>query len=162
MVNRNSPWAIRWRSILVAIGFAVVLSFAGFAIEARADPLPPAPEIDKIRGVISAQMEAFKHDDAVLAFSFATPGIQEMMGTPEQFLALVRAQYLPVYRSKKVVFRDPVKLADRPGIVQPAVVTGPDDMPVFALYTVEQQVDGAWRISGCLLYKLVPGGGTST
>jgi hypothetical protein len=84
------------------------------------------------------------------------------MGTPEQFIALVREQYLPVYRSKKVVFRDPVELAEQPGIIQPAVVTGPDDLPVFAVYTVERQEDGNWRISGCLLYNLMPGDGMST
>ena len=107
-------------------------------------------------------MEAFRHDDAALAFSYATPDIQELMGTPEQFLAMVRAQYLPVYRSKKVSFREPVELADQPGVIQPAVVTGPDDLPVFAVYTVELQKSGEWRISGCLLYKLLPGDGTST
>ncbi len=159
MVNRLLALAARARLFLAAMGAVAVLAYA---TAATADSLPPSPELDKIRSVINAQIDAFKRDDAALAFSYATPDIQELMGTPEQFMALVRSQYLPVYRSKKVVFREPVELSDRPGIIQPAVVTGPDDLPVFAVYTVELQESGEWRISGCLLYKLLPGEGTST
>jgi hypothetical protein len=71
-------------------------------------------------------------------------------------MAMVRQQYQPVYRAKRVEFRDPFAMGGVRGVMQPAVVTGPDDLPVYALYAVERQTDGAWRISGCLLYELVP------
>ncbi len=162
MMFRTSSYAKRMVSLAAGALLAVSLGFVALSGGARADSLPPTPEIDKIRDVINAQIEAFKRDDAVLAFSFTAPGIKEIMGTPEQFLELVRAQYLPVYRSKKVEFRAPVELANQPGILQPALVTGPDGLPVFAVYTVERQTDGAWLISGCLLYKLIAGDGTAT
>lgn len=162
MVNYVSPWVTKWHMTLAAIGLAAMLTFAAFVSETRAEAPAPTPEIDKIRGVVSAQIEAFKHDDAKLAFSLATPEVQAMMGTPERFISIVREQYLPVYRPKKIDFRTPVELSDQAGVMQPAVVVGPDNLPVYAVYTVERQQDGAWRISGCLLYKLMSSDGTLT
>jgi hypothetical protein len=145
-------------SMIAGAMLAVTVGFANFSSNAHADAVPAKAEIEKIKSVITAQLDAFKRDDARAAFSFATPAIQQKMGSPEFFLNLVRERYLPVYRSKNAEFQEPVELENQPGIIQPVVVIGPDDQPVLAVYTVEKQSDGAWLISGCLLYKLQPKG----
>ena len=102
-----------------------------------------------IIGVIQGQMAAFQADEAGEAFSYATPGIQRMFGTPERFMAMVRAGYQPVYRPQEVEFRELRDTADGP--VQSVLVVGPDGVPVMALYIMQQQADGTWRIAGCVL-----------
>lgn len=102
-----------------------------------------------IQGTIRGQMEAFERDDAAAAFALAAPAIQEMFGTPERFLAMVRNGYAAVYRPREVEFRDLVTVEDI--VVQQVLVVGPDGRPQIALYTMERQPDGLWRIGGCTL-----------
>lgn len=155
MHERTSFLAAKARAALGAACLALALGLAGAAGAARADEQPAAVEVEQIRDVIAAQLEAFQRDDAQGAFSLASPGIREKLGSPERFMAMVREQYLPVYRAKKIQFREPFDMGEDEGVMQPAIVTGPDDVPVYAIYAVEQQEDGAWRISGCLLYPIV-------
>jgi ketosteroid isomerase-like protein len=102
-----------------------------------------------IRQVIQSQLDAFQHDDASTAWSYASPSIQSMFGTPEIFMEMVRTGYQPVYRPREVEFRD---LGDLGGtLVQDVFLIGPDGRPVIARYSMEQQPDGSWRINGCSL-----------
>lgn len=59
-----------------------------------------------IEGVISDQMEAFRADDFATAFTFASPGIRSMFGTPERFGAMVTSGYPMVHRTAEVTFLD--------------------------------------------------------
>lgn len=52
--------------------------------------------------VIQQQIAAFRADNAELAFSFASPGIQSQFQTAAQFVAMVQAMYAPVYRPQSV------------------------------------------------------------
>ncbi|MBI3512563.1 MAG: DUF4864 domain-containing protein [Proteobacteria bacterium] len=110
-----------------------------------------------IRAVIAEQMAAFKRDDGTAAFGFAAPNIQTMFGTPERFMAMVRDGYPAVYRPSDVSFGDLVRLDGQ--LTQLVHVVGPDGLPRTALYFMERQPDGNWRISGCVL---ATGQGTTT
>lgn len=101
--------------------------------------------------VIRRQIDAFRRDDGQAAFSFATPDIRRMFRTPEIFMSMVRQGYAPVYRPREVEFRDVI---ERDGaVVQRVYLVGPDGTPVIALYTMERQSDGIWKIGGCTLLK---------
>ena len=102
-----------------------------------------------IRQIIENQLSAFQRDDGAEAFSYASPGIQSMFQTPEVFMDMVRQGYKPVYRPRDVQFRD-LKVEGNV-IVQEVHLIGPDGRSVLARYTMEQQPDGSWRISGCYL-----------
>ena len=113
----------------------------------------PVDEADRVRieRVIRDQMTAFRSDDAAAAFAHAAPSIQTLFGTPETFLAMVRRGYAPVYRPRSVEFRE---LAEAEGaLVQRVLVVGPDGVPEVALYVMERQPDGSWRIAGCFLAR---------
>ncbi len=115
-----------------------------------AGPVPPQ-DAAAIHATITAQIEAFRHDDAPGAFGYAAPGIQGMFGSPGPFLDMVRRAYPPVYRPRSVEF---AALADEDGaIVQIVELIGPDGLAYTARYTMEHEVDGAWRISGCQLLQ---------
>jgi len=102
-----------------------------------------------IRSLVERQLEAFQKDDAALAFSFASPGIQELFGTPEKFIEMVAKEYAAVYRPRSVIFES---LTTIEGILtQPVLLLGEDGIPARALYLMEKQPSGEWRISGCFL-----------
>lgn len=107
--------------------------------------------IAEIRNVILAQLDAFKADDAVAAFSHAAPNIREIFKTPDMFLYMVRKSYQSVYRPKSFAFE---KLETIDGkIVQPVALIGPTGRPETALYVMELQPDGSWKIGACIMAR---------
>jgi hypothetical protein len=128
---------------------AVLVVLLG-SVPARAQSGGSGPaDAAAIRDVIARQLEAFRHDDAAGAFAFASPGIQAKFGTPEQFMAMVQNGYRPVYRPRDSRFGKLVM--DREGPVQHVFLVGPDGRQVLALYSMEREANGSWRISGCVL-----------
>lgn len=76
-------------------GLYAVLFAACLALPATAQEAP-------IRQTIQSQIEAFQADDFARAFTFASPTIKGMFGTPENFGAMVRNGYPMVYRPAEV------------------------------------------------------------
>ncbi len=106
-------------------------------------------EASAIRSVIERQLAAFGRDDGPGAFAFASPGIRARFRTAEIFMDMVRRHYAPVYRPRQVDFG---ALSQGPeGPVQELLLVGPDGRSVTALYFMERQPDGSWRINGVRL-----------
>jgi len=130
----------------------LLLIFAPLILPVAAQTMPSTVgEADKveIRKVIEEQLGAFQRDDAQAAFAQASPNIQAMFQTPDRFMSMVRGGYQPVYRPRQVEFRDIIDIDGTP--TQKVFIIGPDGAPVMALYPMEQQADGTWKISGCYL-----------
>ena len=64
--------------------------------------LPAAAQEGPIRSTIESQIQAFQADDFARAFTFASPTIKGMFGTPENFGAMVKQGYPMVYRPAEV------------------------------------------------------------
>jgi ketosteroid isomerase-like protein len=128
-----------------------VLLLLLIAAPARADGIAP-PDQAAIAAVIQEQIAAFRTDDAARAFGYASPGIQAKFGTPEEFLEMVRTGYGEVYRAREVTFRDLVIEQGVP--VQAVEIRGADGTGVLALYFMERQPDGSWKINGVIMTKL--------
>jgi hypothetical protein len=111
-------------------------------------------DIDRtaIRAVIQRQIDAFRRDDGPAAFALASPSIQAIFHSPEQFMAMVKASYLPVYRPKHVAFLEVE--ADSAQVVQKVLLVGPDGVQVMALYPMVKLPDGSWVTDGCTLVNL--------
>ena len=104
-----------------------------------------------IRGVIESQLEAFKRDDAAGAFAHAAPNIKERFGTEERFLSMVREAYKPVHRPRAYNMG---KLEEtHVGPTQYVQIQDAEGEDWTAVYTVERQPDGSWKITGCYLQK---------
>ena len=101
-----------------------------------------------IRGVISDQIAAFRADDVATAFTFASPDIRGLFGTPDRFGAMVREGYPMVWRPGDVRFAE---LRERDGrALQRVLVTD----GAGALHLLEYEMiplDGGWRIDGVRL-----------
>jgi hypothetical protein len=59
-------------------------------------------ENDAIQDVIDSQMQAFRSGDAASAFTFASPMIQSMFGTPDNFGLMVQRGYPMIWNSAAV------------------------------------------------------------
>lgn len=121
----------------------------GVGLTHAAGPAVPAKTAQGVQLVVRAQLEAFAADDAERAFSYAAITIQQMFGTPDQFIEMVRSTYPVVYRPASVTFLAPK--ADGQTIVQPVHMTDGKGGSWLALYRVQQQKDKSWRIAGCVL-----------
>lgn len=136
----------------LAVCLIVATLFCG-AFTARADDAASASTADHqaIEQVITSQLEAFRRDAGDAAFGLASPNIQAMFGSAANFMAMVRQGYPPVYRPRSFTFEQLVTINGR--IVQRVMVIGPDGEAALALYTMEREADGSWRIDGCALTK---------
>ncbi len=136
---------------------------------AAAEPLG-AGDRQAIRSIIQSQLDAFQRDDGHEAFSYASPGIRQMFQTADIFMAMVRGGYAvkmfqtadifmamvrggyaAVYRPRAVEFLETL-VKDR-RTVQMMRFVGPDGVAVIAMYTMERQPDGTWKISGVVLLR---------
>ena len=127
--------------LVLGIGIASSASAQSLATEDR----------NAIEAVIRAQLAAFRRDDGPAAFGYAAPGIQAIFGSPEVFMEMVRGGYQPVYRPRTFEFREASIGAAGPE--QRAFVVGPDGNAYTAIYPMERQADGTWRVNGCFLVR---------
>ncbi|WP_417774274.1 DUF4864 domain-containing protein [Stappia sp.] len=115
--------------------------------------LPTRPALAQdgtvLRGLVEGQIAAFRAGDAERAYGFAAPDIRRLFPTPDRFIDMVKRGYPPVYQPGSVSFGRLRQNADGP--VQEVYLTGADGKEWLALYSFEQQADGSWKISGCVL-----------
>lgn len=99
-----------------------------------------------IRQVIEKQLDAFQRDAAGEAFTYASPMIQEKFGDPATFMRMVRTGYPQVYRPRAYDFEGMRTLRGQPA--QEVFLIGPSGRGTLALYIMEKQPSGRWRIDG--------------
>lgn len=130
-----------------ALGFVV---FLGLSFAA---PAQGASEADKrqFQDIIASQIDAFQRDDGLRAFSFAAPTIRSIFRTAEGFMQMVRNGYKPVYRPQSVKFGTVTDDPKAP--IQKVHLIGPDGGAWTALYAMQRQDDGSWKISGVTLIR---------
>ena len=106
-----------------------------------------AGEWKAVRKVISDQRAALIAGDAEKAFAFAAPTIRRQVGSADRFMTMVLGGYEAIVSAQQVDFLegDVVNAI----VVQPVRLVGTDNAVRVALYTMERQASGEWRISGC-------------
>ncbi len=119
----------------------VVLMVIGSAPIALADDTAASAA----RQTIEGQLKAFLGGDDQSAYAYAGPNIRQMFPTPDSFMAMVRNGYAPVHRPRNYAFGKFEALA--PGrVAQSVFVLGPDGKDYEALYVLDLQDDGVYRI----------------
>jgi hypothetical protein len=98
----------------------------------------------EIRDTISAQFDAFRADDFARAFEFASPQLQLMFRTPENFRTMVTRGYPMVWHPSRVQF---LELREEGGDRwQRVMVTDAGGTAHLLDYRMIETADG-WRIS---------------
>lgn len=110
-----------------------------------------AGDVAAAQSVIRAQEQAFVRDDASAAYSYAAPAIKEIFPAPDIFMSMVQSGYAPVYRHKSFEFGE--SKVEGTWIAQRVHIIDADGEAWVALYTLEQQADGSYKITGCSLLK---------
>lgn len=124
------------RSIILALVASILL-----ALPLRAEePRNPA-----IEGVIQSQIEAFLADDFETAFTFASPNIQGLFGTPERFGMMVRQGYPMVWRPADVQY---LELAEIGGQTWQRVMITDQAGAVHMLGYQMIETGEGWQING--------------
>lgn len=98
-----------------------------------------------IETVIQQQFDAFRAEDVGTAFSFASPNIKGMFGTPENFGRMVRDGYPMVWRPAEVQFLDLRRVAGN--LWQRVMVTDQAGRTHLLDYQMIE-TDQGWQING--------------
>lgn len=100
--------------------------------------------------VIDGQLRAFLSDDVAAAYSFAAPNIKRIFPTVDNFMAMVKQGYRPVHRPQQYSFGRSREIS--PGaIAQEVLIVGPAGKNWIAIYTLQRQPNGEFRITGVSL-----------
>lgn len=123
----------------VAIVFASLL----LALPAHAGDA----EIKAAQGSISGQLQAFRAGDNAAAYDYAAPNLKRIFPTLDTFMSMVASAYEPVQHPQGFSFGKSKEMSPT-AIIQQVLIVGPDGKDYEAVYTLELQPDGAWRITG--------------
>ena len=105
------------------------------------------------QAVISGQLEAFKKDDGQAAYSFAAPIVKGIFPSAEIFMGMVKRGYEPIYKNTKYVFSD-LKTDSLGRPAQHVIITASDGKRYEAVYAMQQQPDGSWKIAGVQMVEI--------
>jgi hypothetical protein len=145
--HEGRPASVRRR--LLRLLLAALVAAPAFAAQPAPGPTLPEKDWNAIRQVIDEQISALKAGDGARALTFAAPGIRAQFGTPENFLRMVRSGYAPLLDARYQAFLDGAVVDG--ATIQPLRLVMPDNTVLVALYQMQRQPDGRWRIAGCVI-----------
>jgi hypothetical protein len=125
----------------ILLSFFLVLAVLPFHVSAQTE----IPRNTEIESTIQRQLDAFLADDFGTAFTFASPGIKGIFGTPERFGQMVQRGYPMVWRPGAVRYLD--LRQERGRLVQRVMITDQEGR----LHLLEYQMlpmGGGWQIDG--------------
>jgi len=114
-------------------------------------PAARADTTSEIQSVIVDQLDAFGKDDDTRAYDHASDMIKQLFPSKSIFMEMVRTGYPPVYRAKSWSFAEPT--TTETGISQIVKLTDEQGRVWNALYTLERDSAGEWKITGCRILK---------
>jgi hypothetical protein len=112
--------------------------------------LPAAAQEQPIQQSIQSQIDAFETDDFTRAFSFASPNIKAIFGTPENFGAMVTQGYPMVHRPSAVTMLELREVAGN--LWQRVMITDQAGRIHMLDYMMVETPDG-WQVNGVQLLR---------
>ncbi len=106
---------------------------------------PALAQEDPIQSTIQSQIEALRSDDFAMAFTYASPTIQGLFGTPENFGMMVQNGYPMVYRPAEVKMLGLRDIAGR--LYQRVLIRDAEGRGFLLDYQMIETPDG-WKING--------------
>jgi len=139
------------RSLLTSLFLCLtVLALPAGRSSAQTTPAPSASA--GIESTIRGQIDAFLADDFTRAFTYASPLIQGMFGTPENFGAMVSQGYPMVHRPTSVRMLEQREVSGQ--LYQRIMVTDQSGATHMLDYQMIQTGEG-WQINGVQLLPSV-------
>jgi Domain of unknown function (DUF4864) len=141
LIRTFDPGAIFMRAVILLVA-ALLLCVA---------PARAGDDVAAAQNVIRAQEQAFGRDDAASAYSYAAPAIRHIFPEADIFMFMVQHSYAPVYRHRSFEFGEARAAGDE--IAQRVHIVDENGEAWEALYTLEREADGSFKITGCTLLK---------
>lgn len=146
-----------------AARFAIVAALAGLVVAAPvspqsaergatgnvAEPSLSSAEWTTIRRIIADQLAALRSGDATRAFSFASTGIRDQFDDAPTFLLMVQQRYGVLLTARYTEFLEGAVIDGH--TIQPLRLVMNDDTVLVALYDMQRDERGGWRIAGCVI-----------
>jgi hypothetical protein len=110
-----------------------------------------ADDVANAQSVIRAQEQALSRSDAAAAWSYASPAIKKLFPQADIFMSMVQNSYAPVWRHKSFEFGE--ARTEGNWVAQRVHIVDADGEAWEAMYTLEQEADGSFKITGCSLLK---------
>lgn len=124
------------------LGLTLFLSVAALMPARAEEPLVSAQR------VIQSQIQAFLSDDAETAYGYASPAIRKLFPDKDRFFAMVKKSYQPVYHPGNFAFGRFKVSDDAQTVLQEVLVTGSEGTDWTAVYDLQRQEDGQYKING--------------
>lgn len=112
--------------------------------------LPAAAQEAEVHATIERQLQAFQADDFGAAFTFASPNIKSIFGTPENFGRMVTQGYPMVHRPGAVKMLDLREVAG--ALWQRVMITDAAGKTHLLDYQMVQTPEG-WQINAVQLLQ---------
>jgi Domain of unknown function (DUF4864) len=132
-------------NLISKLSIAFIVAFLSFAAQAGSPGTPAQSAID-------GQIRAFLADKDAEAYAFAAPNVRTFFPTVESFMGMVKGGYPQVHRPQNWDFGR-TQTTDSGAVMQEVLITDMTGKNWAALYTVEKQSDGNWKITGVSLKK---------
>ncbi|WP_443630889.1 DUF4864 domain-containing protein [Candidatus Njordibacter sp. Uisw_056] len=110
-----------------------------------------AGEQEDVQATINGQCQAFLEDDVTRAFTYASPSIRSMFGTPQNFGEMVRRGYPMVWKPAGMTFLEQKETPQ--GRTQDVQIFDASGTAHYLRYFVTQTLNG-WKISGVQLLDI--------
>lgn len=149
-------WKLDVQAAILAIGL-VFSAFASPATAVAQNVEVGQSETLATQGVVRDQLEAFRSGDHARAYSHAAPNIRNYFNTVDRFIAMVKNGYGAIYKSDSFVMGRNTIISGE--IYQEVFITDKAGKQWQAVYTLKQQADGTWQITGV---KMNPYKGATT
>ena len=134
---------------IIAAGLAIILlclAMVTTTVAIAQDVPVGAAETSGTQSVVRDQLHAFKTGNLERAYSHAAPNVKKIFPTLDRFTAMVEKGYGAIWQSDSFVFgRNTIINGE---IYQEIIITDPKGGQWQAVYTLKQQEDGSWKITG--------------
>ena len=125
-------------------------AFAFVPLVLASSALAGDAEVKAAQAAIDGQLKAFIANDGAAAYSFAAPNVKQIFPTVDTFMNMVTNGYPPVRKPQSYAFGK-VEQTGPGSLIQQVLIVGPDGKNYEAVYTLQQQADGTFQITGCSL-----------
>jgi hypothetical protein len=144
------------RALVIAGILFVTAAFLAFPAFSQDVAVNPA-DTNATQSVVGDQLNAFRSGDTVRAYSHAAPNVRSIFPSVDRFSTMVKNGYGAIWQSDSYVFGRNTVISGE--IYQEVIITDPAGKQWQAVYTLKQQEDGSWKITGV---KMNPYTGAST
>lgn len=134
---------------LALMGMLLVMAWV-LSLRAGAADLGQKEET-AIQSAVQLQIEALANDDADRAFALTTETTRSRLGSPGNFLKMIKEQYDPVYRHRLALYQSPQIVLGK--VYQVVRLTDLDSHVWLAIYLMHKDAEGTWKIDGCQLIE---------